>query len=228
MSSTTLYRLSGISLLIGSLLSLLSTILSAVLYPGHNTTSQQILSASWLIVASLFFAGALLFVMGLPGLYPRQAARTGMLGFVGFMLIWLGELLGGVGFASVQSTIWPYLAQSAPKLLPSGGTGPDAAGLLLIFGPVLLLAVGAILLGIATIRARVFPQGAGVLLLVAGIVSLISIPIPVPSAIGNILEPLWNVLFFLAFGWFGYLLMTQKQETAEVVTRPTAQVGASQ
>ena len=66
MSSSTLYRWSGIVLLVGGLLGLVESLLSAVLYPGHNSTSQQILSAPWLIVASLFLAWALLLTMGLP------------------------------------------------------------------------------------------------------------------------------------------------------------------
>src|SRR5437879_4240559 len=135
MSSRTLYRWSGGTLLVGGVLSLVSSILSAFLYPGNNTTPQQILSAPWLFTEVMLFAGLLLISMGFPGCYLRQAARAGGLGFAGFVLLWLGLLLGGVSFSVVRMTIWPYLAQSAPKLLPSGGTGPIAGFLLWIFGP---------------------------------------------------------------------------------------------
>jgi hypothetical protein len=226
MSSRTLYRWSGIVLLVGSLLGVIGSILDTVLSTGQNQTAQQILSTPFTIDASLFLAWALLLVMALPGLYLRQATRAGALGFAGFVLLSLGLLLGGVAFATIQVTIFPYLAQSAPKLLPSNGIGPDAGFLLWIFGPLLLLTVGNILLGIATMRARVFPRWTGILLLISGVLYLLSIP-HIPSPFGDIIGFASNVVFFVALAWCGYLLMRQEQETAEAVARPAAQVGAS-
>jgi len=219
MSSATLYRWSGIVLLVGSLLGVIGSILDTML---PNETAQQVLSTPFTIDASLFLAWALLLAMGLPGLYLRQATRAGALGFAGFVLLSLGVLLGGVAFATVQVTIFPYLAQSAPKLLPSGGTGPDAGFLLWILGPGLLLTIGNILLGIATLRAHVFPRWTGILLIVAGVLFLATIP--VPSAIISLAS---NVVFFVALAWCGYLLMTQEQEAAEAVARPATEAGAS-
>lgn len=220
MSSATLYRWSGIILLVGGLVGLVDSLLSAVLYPGHSETAQQILSAPWLIVTSLFLVWALLLAISLPGFYLRQAARTGVLGFIGFALIWLGVLLGGVMFASGQLALFPYLAQSVPSGSAVVPQAPLLVFLLLVIGPLLLLFVGAILLGIATMRARVFPRWAGGLLLVAGIVGLISLP-------ADILEPLWNVLFFLALMWFGYALVAQKKESvaAPDLSTPATQMG---
>ena len=222
MSSRTLYRWSGIILLVGSLLGVIGSILDTVLYPGHNETAQQILSTPWIIDASLFLAWSLLLAMGLPGLYLRQATRAGALGFVGFVLLSLGVLLGGVAFATVQVLIFPYLAQAAPKLLPSAGTGPIAGFLLLILGPGLLLAVGNILLGIATMRSRVFPRWTGILLIFAGVLFLLSVA-PIPF-----IDLASNVAFFVAFAWCGYLLMTREQEMVEAVSLPAAGAGASQ
>ena len=226
MSSATLYRWSGIVLLVGSLLGVIVSMMSAILYPGHTLTTQQVLATSWTIAALLFLAWALLLVMGLPGLYLRQARRAGKLGFAGFVLLSLGVLLGGVGFGSVQATIYPYLAQSAPKLLPSGGAGPDSGFLLWILGPTLLLGIGAILFGIGTRRAQVFPGWTGTLLIISGVLFLLSIP-PIPSPFGDIIDLASNVALFVAFAWCGYLLITQKQETVEAVARPAAEAGVS-
>lgn len=226
MSSQTLYRWSGIVLLVGSLLGLIVSILSAILYPGHTLTVQQVLGASWTIAALLFLAWALLLAMSLPGLYLRQATRAGALGFAGFVLLSLGLLLGGVAFGIVQVTIYPYLAQSAPKLLPSGGVGPDSGFVLWILAPNLLLAIGNILLGIATRRAQVFPRWTGTLLILAGVLFLLATP-PILSPFGDIIDLAGNVVFFVAFAWCGYLLVTQKRETAEVVARPATEAGVS-
>lgn len=211
MSSQTLYRWSGIVLLVGSLFGVIGSILSAILYPGRTLTAQQVLSTPFTFAAFLFLAWGLLLSMGLPGLYLRQATRAGALGFAGFVLLSLGVLLGGVAFATVQATIYPYLAQSAPKLLPTNGIGPDVGFLLWILVPVLLLAIGSVLLGIATMRARVFPRWAGILFLIAGVLFLLSIP-PIPSPFGDVIDLASNVVFFVGLAWCGYTLVAQRKE----------------
>lgn len=226
MSSATLYRWSGIVLLVGGLLGAIGSILDTVLYPGHNTSSQQILSAPFTIDASIFLIWALLLALGLPGLYLRQAARAGKLGFAGYVLLSLGVLLGGVGFAIIQTTIFPYLAQVFPKTFGPGGQPPVAVFLLVIIGPALLLSIGAILLGIATMRARFFSRWTGILLLVSGIVFLLTIP-PLPSPLGDLIGLAGNMIFFAVLVWFGYALMAwEKQPVAAAeLSTPAAQAG---
>jgi hypothetical protein len=206
MSSATLYRWSGFALLVGSIIGLLGTILDTVLYPSHDLTAQQVLGTPFAIDASLFLVWSVLLVLGLPGPYLRQATRAGVLGFTGFVLLSLALLLGGVAFGIVQVTDWPYLAESAPKLLPSGGTGPTSGFLLWILVPVLLFGLGSILLGIATLRAKVFSRWTGMLLIVAGILFLVSIA-PIPF-----IDLASNSVFFVAFAWFGYTLVAQRKE----------------
>lgn len=226
MSSATLYRWSGIVLLFGGLIGIIGSILDVIVFPDHNLTPPQVLGTAFTIDVILYLVWSLLLTLGLPGLYLRQAARGGKLGFAGFVLFLLGLLMGGVAFGTVQATIFPYLAQSAPKLLPSGGTGPLSGFLLWIFAPVLLLGIGAILFGIATRRARVFPGWTGILLIISGILFILSIPALAPP-FGTIIDFASNVTFFVAFAWCGYQLMRQELETVEAMTRPAAEIGAS-
>jgi hypothetical protein len=225
MSSTTFYRLSGLVLLVGGLVGLAETLVSAVLYPGHQATAQQVLSFPWMLLASLYLAGFLLLALGLPGMYRRQAARTGGWGLAGFIVILVGVLLGGVLVGLIQVATMPYQAQADPKAFAAGSQLPAAGFVLFVLIPVFLIAVGAILLGVASLRARAFPRGAGVLLLGAGIIGLVSLV--VPSAIENILEALWNGVFFLAFGWFGYALVAQGRESVTAAERATPVAQAS-
>ena len=225
MSSTTLYRWSGIVLLVGGLIGIIGTILDTIVFPDHNLTPQQVLSTAFTIDVILFVVWSLLLTLGLPGLYLRQAARTGKLGFAGFVLFSFGLLLGCVGFGIVQATVFPYLAGLAPTLLPSGGAGPISGFLLWILLPVLLLGIGAILLGIATRRAQVFPRWTGILLIISGVLFILSIP-ALPPPFGTIIDSASNIAFFVAFAWCGYQLMTRQSETVEVVARATAEVSA--
>jgi hypothetical protein len=225
MSSQSLYRWSGVVLLAGSLIGLIGAILDKVLYFGVTPTPEQTVSTSFAIDSFLFLAWALLLTMGLPGLYLRQATRAGVLGFIGFGLAELGFLLAGVGFAIVQLTIYPYLAQSAPRLIPSSnGTGPLLGVLLWWLGPGLMLTVGNILLGIATIRTRIFPWQAGLLLIVAAVLSIFT-SLPFPSAFGDVFEFVSNVVLFVALAIFGSRLVTEGRYNVMTTERsiPAAQ-----
>jgi hypothetical protein len=219
MSSASLYRWSGFVLLIGSIIGILGTILDTVFNSSHDLTPQQVLSTTFTIDAALFLVWSVLLVIGLPGPYLRQATRAGALGFAGFVLLSLGLLLGGVAFGIVQITDWPYLAQSAPKLLPSGGTGPTSGFILWILVPLLLLGLGNILLGIATLRAKVFSRWIGILLITAGVLFLVSLA-PIPF-----IDLITNLVFFVAFAWFGYALVAQgKEQVAASFATAEAQV----
>src|SRR5260370_18070901 len=96
MTSRTLYRLSGGTLIVGSLLLSIGTVLTSTLY--GNATPQQILSLSWLLVGLMFFIGSLLFLILLPGMYLRHAARARVLCIFGFSLLFSALLLAGVVF----------------------------------------------------------------------------------------------------------------------------------
>ena len=224
MSSTTLYRLSGGTLIIGSLLILINTVLSSVLFPGHSSTPQQVVSLPWQLVILSVLIGSLLFVIGLPGMYLRQASRAGTLGLVGFILLFLGILLQGTVFSTVQIIILPFLAQKAPHLT-GGNSMPFSAFLLLIVSGLMYM-VGAILLGIATIRTHVFPRWAGILIVVSGIAFLLTL-LPLPDVFSTILETIAFIALSVAFLWCGYMLIAQKREAAEVSPFATADVQTS-
>ncbi|HEY6410054.1 MAG TPA: hypothetical protein VIY29_21565 [Ktedonobacteraceae bacterium] len=213
MSSRMLYRLSGGTLIAASLLSIVNTILGTVLYPG-NTTPQQYMSLPWLLANLVIVIGMLLFVIGLPGMYLRQAGRAGVLGLVGFILAFFGSLLAGA-FFTLQVTVFPLLAQVAPKLLEGELLPGGLFLLLLVFS--LLDMIGAILLGIATMRAHVFPRWTGVLLIIAGIGMGLTFVFPpsTPLTPGAIIETVSSFAYDAAFLWCGYVLITGGRGTVE-------------
>src|SRR5260370_24932289 len=88
MSSGTMYRSSGVALLVGALLAIIGNVLSSVLFPGNDP--HQYVSALWLPVMLLSFVGSLLLLIGLPAISARQATRAGWLGLIGFVLTFIG------------------------------------------------------------------------------------------------------------------------------------------
>jgi hypothetical protein len=148
----------------------------------------------------MFFA-AVAIVPGLVGWYAYQSASAGWLGFVGFSLVFFGILVLGVGFGFISATIIPWLTTHAPELLV--GALPPLLTLCAL-GSALMVVVGTIPLGIATMRAGVLPRWPGLLLLLSGVAGLLGL-LPLPY-LKNIPAIASAVLFFLGLGWAGITL----------------------
>jgi hypothetical protein len=188
MSSTSLYRLSGICLLIGSLLVTLGVI--PIFFIGDDSTSTIAATGALLRVL-----GGMLIVVGLPGMYSRQAQRAGLLGLIGFLLTLFYILILGVAGDTINAFVVPFIASAAPSLLK--GSLPSGLETFFFVGGLLGL-VGGILLGIATLRTSVLPRWAGLPLIVGAVLSFIGnfLP-PVVSTIGI-------VLFLIGLAWLGF------------------------
>ncbi|GHO66839.1 hypothetical protein KSC_057310 [Ktedonobacter sp. SOSP1-52] len=153
MSSTSLQRLSGIGLLIGSVLAIAGGILG--IFSSNPASSIA-------IVGSLTqFIGATLVILGLPGMYARQAQRAGILGLVGTALMICYILILGTFGSALNAVLLPFIATHAPALAQSE---PPGLGIFFMVGG-LLGALGGISLGLATIRASILPRWTGVLLM---------------------------------------------------------------
>ena len=144
-------------------------------------------------VTVLTLLGTVLLLVGLVGLYAGQSQAAGLLGLVGFLATFLGNVL--VAGAVWEATfVVPWLAGEAPELLGGGPTGWLALGFVLSYT---LAGLGVTLFGVATIRARVYPRAAGALLIIG----------VVPVAVWNFLPlPLPDMLLGVAVAWLGLAL----------------------
>lgn len=220
MSSATFARWSGWALFVSGPVGVVDALLTGLLYPGHRATAQQILSVPWMLGACLYLTAFLLLALGLPALYRQWAAPAGGWGVAGFVLTALGVVVGGVAVGLLQLTLIPQ-AQADPHAFPIGSQPDQAATLLFVTIPVLMIASGAIIVGGAGLQSRLSPREAAALFLGGGIIALVSLV--VPAGIENVLDPLWNGLYFLALGWCGRAVVASgtgkdRVRTAERVT----------
>ncbi|EFH84914.1 hypothetical protein [Ktedonobacter racemifer] len=201
MSSSTLYRLSGIGLLVGGLLATLGTII-------QGFSNDNLLSPLWIPAGLAVLIGEMFFLLSLPGLYTRQAHNAGVIGLVGFILFFLSALLLGIGTSTLYIFIFPWLTQNAPRL----ADGPSALN---IFFPVagLLNLIGALLFGIATLRAGILSRAAAILLLVAAVVSFAANFVPLPY-----MSSITTALTFIALAWLGSSLLTERSQEATTLS----------
>jgi hypothetical protein len=139
-------------------------------------------------------------LLALTGLYVRQTKAVGKLGFVGYLVAFLGTLL--------VAGDWWYEAFVGPQLatrgllaelyeVPFSEMGSLMVGAFVTFG---LFSLGWILFGIATLRGRFFGVGPAILLIVGGAVGVMA---GTPGS---------QIPLAIAIGWMGYLLNTSSRD----------------
>ncbi|HZR44229.1 MAG TPA: hypothetical protein VFB12_29220 [Ktedonobacteraceae bacterium] len=181
MSSGTLYRLSGCLLVLSGLLSLIGTFLiPSGIGEGVAFYTNALTVAGFL----LGFLSVLLALLGLPGLYVRQANKAGVLGLVGVLMAFVGFAFLDLSHSFVNFAIWPALAEHA-KTAPIIASAGDL-DVLMQSGPygmifplaVIISILGSILFGVAIIRANILPRWVGVIFIVAALTPLLSFVLP--------------------------------------------------
>jgi hypothetical protein len=177
---------------------------------------------AWVGVHVLSLVEAVLALVGLTGLYLRQARRFGVLGLVAYLLFGTFFVLQSA-FNFAEAFIAPLIAvhsrQLAIDLVGLFGQTPAVTDL----GPLAALplvgaalyTVGAILFGIAILRARVLSRGAGILLIAAAALT------PVAGALlRHPLDRVAAIPMGLALIWLGYSLWSHHRE--DTPTPPTS------
>jgi hypothetical protein len=183
-----------------------------VIHPADSLAS--VTTSAWAIVHYVSIAMAILFVIGIGGIYARQVEEVGWLGLAGFIALSLGLLLTAA-FQFVEAAVEPILASSAPGFV-EGVLGlveghPSAVDLgalptLWSVSSALFLA-GTVLFGIATLRAGIVPRSASVLFafgvfLAAPAVALTGSPRLAAVPIG------------LGLAWMGFALWSERRRSS--------------
>ena len=197
MSSSDLFRSSGLAAMIGGVLFVVAELLTL---PTLNveTFSETATTVSFAIQQLANLLGAVFVLLGLCGLYVRQSEAAGALGLIGFLVAFLGTvLIGGLFWAS--AFIGPALATEAPEFLDVGPP-PGFFLTLITFG------VGWLLFGIATLLARVYPRIPTILLMIGAAITVLPLPFT-------------GIVFAIAVAWLGFALFTGRQASAEQPSR---------
>jgi len=208
-TNANLLRLAGLSALIAGV----CYVLVGLVHPANDPASVG--SASWGTVHVLACAMSFFGVLGLAGIYARQAARAGWLGLVGYVLLsfWMVLIMG---FSFVEAFVLPQIASATPAFVDgwmkvfNGGTGAISMGALpalwTMAAPAYIL--GGLLFGIATFRARVLPRGAAVLLAAGTVLA------PLAAVLSLSAQPKMAIPVGLGLAWLGFALMVERRAPA--------------
>lgn len=213
MSYSNLIRLGGLAAILGAALFIIADLIDLLTADFDASPSEFFTSFGFYLTSALFLIGGPLVLLGLVGLYARRPEAMGVLGLTAF----LGTFFGGVlaqGAIWSESFVQPVIAIGAPELLESEPPGVVMFGILLSFA---LVNLGWILFGVAVLRARVYPRPAALLLIVGslgGLLSLLAVGGP-PSGVLSYLGTAFDILFFGAIAWMGFVLLTGRDAAAE-------------
>jgi hypothetical protein len=189
-------RWSGPVCIIAGLLAVATLVLFAVVV-GADTISDAATSPSFYAPTVAALGSTVLLLMGLIGLFIRQAGELKTLGLVGFVLGLVGTTLAAGGQWTYVFVL-PYLAEKAPDLADAS-SGSVLAGFVFSY---LVMGVGWLLFGIATLKTGVFPRWTVVLLIVGAIVTAL----PLPSR---------TLLLGIAVACLGYVLIRPARSAAD-------------
>jgi len=178
---------------------------------------ESLTTPMWTIVHVLSFAEAVLVMIGLAGIYLRQVREFRVLGLIAYAMFGFFFILQAA-FNFAEAFIAPLIAVDAPQLAVDivglfgrypavNDLGPLAA--LPQVGAALYVG-GALLFGVSIIRARVLSRGAGILLIVAAVIT------PIAGALlPHALERMAAIPMGLGIIWLGLSLwMDQRKTTA--------------
>ena len=212
-TTSKLIRWAGLSALLGGICYVLVGLFHPANIPSSVTTN------TWAVVHVLACAMCFFGLLGMAGLYARQAEKSGWLGLIGFVMIslWLVLIMG---FGFVEAFILPALATAVPKLAESwmGVLNSSAGAINLGVLPTLwtltapLYMFGGLLFGIATFRAGILPRWAGVLFALGCLLAPVAAALPLDA------QPKMAVPVGLALAWLGYALWSARREQASETT----------
>jgi hypothetical protein len=160
----------------------------------------------YLVSSVTQFAAFCILLLALVAVYGREAREAGTFGLIGVSAAVVGTMhLAGNYWFEVFAV--PWLVQAAPEVLSAPRNG------LLVIGGLssyMFFAIGWMLFGIASFRARVFPAAISVAIVVAGLVGYRAAAPPFGVPLG---------LTIAALGWWLITRATAAREDVPAETR---------
>jgi hypothetical protein len=220
MNTRNLIRWSGLAAMVAG-------IIFAGIQPIHPAdVVSSVTTSTWAIITTLKTIMCFLFLLGITGIYARQAEKAGWLGLAGFLLFSFSWWLQ-TAFVFAETFILPLLASTGPEFVDGMlGIGAGRASevglgaLPVLYGAVgISYMLGGLLLGIATFRAGILPRGAGALLAITAVLT------PAAALLPHHIQRFAAVPMGLAVAWLGYALWSELREQG---SEPLPAKGSSQ
>ena len=209
MNTRNLIRWAGLSALVAGICFVALGLLHPPEVLSSVTTTRWTISHAFAIAMSVFG------LLGITGLYARQAEAAGWLGLAGYLL-WSLWLVLFLPFTFFETFILPLLATESATFVEgflgiiTRSPGEMKFGVLARLWALsdILFLLGGLVFGIATLRAGILSRwAAGVFTLGIGLA-------PASALLPHELEPLVAVPIGVGLAWLGYALWSERREHA--------------
>lgn len=198
MSTQTLYKWGAITTIVTALVFTAAAIAVAIVPDGGLANP---------VAPTLYYLGLILSVPTYTTIYSAQAKLAGKLGFAGFGMSTIGSILySGPAYVLVAGTsgvetwhdVWGF---AMGNVLPLGAS---------------IFLIGSILLGVATMRAKVFSRNAGLMLVIGSFLWLVAFYIPIPYLLS-----IANLTSAAGLSWIAASLLPRSEANVLKVQQPT-------
>ena len=165
-SGRTLYRLSGAALIGSCILSLAGGMAHPVIDgQAHSVAALTAAASPWAQLS--LYVGALLLMLGLPGMYLWVRPGVGVLGLIGIGLYFVSNATSAQSHLIVEAFVGPTIAANPATafLVPDDDSifaANSFATLQVVAGLIFILSL--LIMGIALVRARAVPRWIGIVL----------------------------------------------------------------
>lgn len=205
MTATNLTRWSGMAAIVGAVFLLIVTAVEFVAY-GDASMSSALANSLWVPATVLSLVAIALTTLSLVGLYAHQSSKAGSFGLVAFLVAFAGMLMT-FGFTWLGAFLLPPLAAGYPSVFAAffdiNPPGILSAGFIITL---LLLDLGWLLFGVASLRARVFPRGAAIVMIIGAVLDFIFGLLDVSIGINGIA----GMVLVASVAWMGIALWSEK------------------
>jgi hypothetical protein len=207
MSTKQLFRMSGLSLILGG-------VFLFIHFATHpmGEGAQFVAMPLWSLSHAIGFIAWPLLLLGMIGLYAQQADRLGMLGLISFVLIFISgiDFGGGQLIGAAIQPIYPHFGDPGGLAYTS-----PAVKLILSFGELWLL--GFLVFAILSLRTRTFPRLGGWLTILAVIIGVAAALLPFGSTTSYYLADLATAILATGLCLWGYALWSGRYEGHGIV-----------
>ncbi len=198
MTIRSLIRLSGLSLILGG-------ITLFVHYATHpqGESAPYVAMPLWIPSHVLGFVAWSLILMGLVGLYLRQAEKAGLFGFLAFVFAFVSGMAsggGGLWGGAVFQVLYPNAGDPGGPLF----TSPGARLVVDLLG---IWILAFVLFALSTLRARVLPRAGAWLVMPAALMAVLAVALfPFGSPVQYYIADVASAILGLGLIMWGYAL----------------------
>jgi hypothetical protein len=191
MTSVNFVNTSGLFLLLGGGLATLGWLLFSFFDPTHTRTAEP----TWMVFNLLVIFGGVFMAFGLPGFYLAQSERIGTFGLIAFIIFFIGIVIPYIAVQSIETATSPNVPQRMFAFVSVGAPS---------------LFLGALLVGILTYTAGVYPRWLAAALILAILLGLLTRLVALPPIIarGGLISAYFTAVMAV-IGFYTYFRIDQ-------------------